>query len=53
MRHEFRYFSRVLDFTQFDIIYARRKKIWDLLGTLVIVKEEILGKSGRDDSKIF
>ncbi|MBC5838611.1 3-phosphoserine/phosphohydroxythreonine transaminase [Flavobacterium muglaense] len=41
-------FSRVLDFTQFDIIYAGAQKNMGPAGTtLVIVKEEILGKSGR------
>lgn len=42
-------FSRVLDFTQFDIIYAGAQKNMGPAGTtLVIVKEEILGKSGRN-----
>jgi phosphoserine aminotransferase len=41
-------FSRVLDFTQFDIIYAGAQKNMGPAGTtLVIVKDEILGKSGR------
>ncbi len=41
-------FSRVLDFTQFDIIYAGAQKNMGPAGaTLVIVKEEILGKTGR------
>lgn len=41
-------FSRVLDFTQFDMIYAGAQKNMGPAGTtLVIVKEEILGKSGR------
>ncbi|MEZ7513839.1 3-phosphoserine/phosphohydroxythreonine transaminase [Flavobacterium frigidarium] len=41
-------FSRVLDFTQFDIIYAGAQKNMGPAGTtLVIVKEDILGKSGR------
>jgi phosphoserine aminotransferase len=41
-------FSRVLDFTKFDIIYAGAQKNMGPAGTtLVIVKEEILGKSGR------
>ena len=41
-------FSRVLDFTQFDLIYAGAQKNMGPAGTtLVIVKEEILGKTGR------
>ena len=41
-------FSRVLDFTQFDIIYAGAQKNMGPAGTtLVIVKEEILGKTRR------
>ena len=41
-------FSRNLDFTQFDLIYAGAQKNMGPAGTtLVIVKEEILGKSGR------
>lgn len=41
-------FSRVLDFTQFDIIYAGAQKNMGPAGTtLVIVKESILGKNGR------
>jgi phosphoserine aminotransferase len=41
-------FSRVLDFTKFDLIYAGAQKNMGPAGTtLVIVKEEILGKSGR------
>lgn len=42
-------FSRVLDFSKFDIIYAGAQKNMGPAGTtLVIVKEEILGKSGRN-----
>ncbi|MFY8097765.1 MAG: 3-phosphoserine/phosphohydroxythreonine transaminase [Flavobacterium sp.] len=42
-------FSRVLDFTQFDLIYAGAQKNMGPAGvTLVIVKEEILGKTGRE-----
>ena len=42
-------FSRTLDFTQFDLIYAGAQKNMGAAGTtLVIVKEEILGKSGRN-----
>lgn len=41
-------FSRTLDFTQFDLIYAGAQKNMGAAGaTLVVVKEEILGKSGR------
>ena len=42
-------FSRVLDFTQFDLIYAGAQKNMGPAGaTLVVVKEDILGKTGRD-----
>ena len=42
-------FSRVLDFTKFDLIYAGAQKNMGPAGTtLVVVKDEILGKSGRD-----
>jgi phosphoserine aminotransferase len=41
-------FSRELDFSQFDIIYAGAQKNMGPAGTtLVIIKEEILGKTGR------
>lgn len=41
-------FSRQLDFTQFDMIYAGAQKNMGPAGTtLVIVKEEILGKVSR------
>lgn len=41
-------FSRELDFSQFDLIYAGAQKNMGPAGTtLVIVKEEILGKTGR------
>lgn len=41
-------FSRTLDFTQFDLIYAGAQKNMGPAGTtLVVVKEEILGKSDR------
>ncbi len=41
-------FSRSLDFSKFDLIYAGAQKNMGPAGTtLVIVKEEILGKSGR------
>ncbi len=42
-------FSRQLDFSQFDLIYAGAQKNMGPAGTtLVIVKEEILGKVSRD-----
>ena len=42
-------FSRQLDFTQFDLIYAGAQKNMGPAGTtLVVVKEEILGKTGRE-----
>jgi len=42
-------FSRVLDFSKFDIIYAGAQKNMGPAGTtLVVIKEEILGKSGRE-----
>jgi phosphoserine aminotransferase len=41
-------FSRTLDFTQFDLIYAGAQKNMGPAGTtLVVVKEDILGKTGR------
>lgn len=41
-------FSRSLDFSKFDLIYAGAQKNMGAAGTtLVVVKEEILGKSGR------
>lgn len=41
-------FSRQLDFTQFDLIYAGAQKNMGPAGTtLVVVKEEILGKVNR------
>ena len=41
-------FSRVLDFSQFDLIYAGAQKNMGPAGTtLIVVKEEILGKTGR------
>jgi phosphoserine aminotransferase len=41
-------FSRVIDFSQFDIIYAGAQKNMGPAGTtLVVIKEEILGKTGR------
>jgi phosphoserine aminotransferase len=42
-------FSRVIDFSKFDIIYAGAQKNMGPAGTtLVVIKEEILGKSGRE-----
>lgn len=42
-------FSRVLDFSKFDLIYAGAQKNMGPAGTtLVVVKDEILGKTGRD-----
>ena len=42
-------FSRQLDFSQFDLIYAGAQKNMGTAGTtLVVVKKEILGKTGRD-----
>ena len=41
-------FSRTLDFTKFDLIYAGAQKNMGPAGaTLVVIKEEILGKNGR------
>lgn len=41
-------FSRVLDFSKFDLIYAGAQKNMGPAGaTLVVVKTEILGKTGR------
>jgi phosphoserine aminotransferase len=42
-------FSRQLDFSKFDLIYAGAQKNMGPAGTtLVVVKDEILGHSGRD-----
>ncbi|NBW27418.1 MAG: 3-phosphoserine/phosphohydroxythreonine transaminase [Flavobacteriaceae bacterium] len=42
-------FSRVLDFSKFGIIYAGAQKNMGPAGTtLVVIKEEILGKTGRE-----
>lgn len=42
-------FSRALDFSKFDLIYAGAQKNMGPAGTtLVIVKDEILGKTGRN-----
>jgi phosphoserine aminotransferase len=41
-------FSRVLDFSKFDLIYAGAQKNMGPAGaTLIVVKKEILGKTGR------
>lgn len=41
-------FSRTLDFSKFDLIYAGAQKNMGPAGaTLVVVKEDILGKTGR------
>ncbi|XOD66606.1 MAG: 3-phosphoserine/phosphohydroxythreonine transaminase [Flavobacteriales bacterium Tduv] len=42
-------FSRQMDFSRFDLIYAgAQKNIGSAGATLVVVKKEILGKTGRD-----
>lgn len=42
-------FSRKLDFSQFDIIYAGAQKNMGPAGaTLIVIKEEILGKTSRE-----
>jgi len=42
-------FSRKIDFSKFDIIYAGAQKNMGPAGTtLVVIKEEILGKTGRE-----
>lgn len=47
-------FSRVLDFSQFDLIYAGAQKNMGPAGvTLVVVKKEILGKTGRNIPSYF
>lgn len=47
-------FSRKLDFTQFDLIYAGAQKNMGPAGTtLVVVKEDILGKVSRDIPSIM
>lgn len=41
-------FSRVLDFSKFDVIYASAQKNLGPAGTtLVVVRDEVLGKTGR------
>jgi phosphoserine aminotransferase len=45
-------FSSVLDFSKFDLIYAGAQKNMGPAGTtLVVVKEEILGKIRKNYSK--
>ncbi len=47
-------FSRVLDFSKFDLIYAGAQKNMGPAGTtLVVIKEEILGKSDRNIPSIL
>lgn len=47
-------FSRVVDYSQFDLIYAGAQKNMGPAGvTLVVVKKSILGKSGRDIPSIL
>ena len=47
-------FSRQLDFSKFDLIYAGAQKNMGPAGvTLVVVKEEILGKTGRNIPSIL
>ncbi len=42
-------FSRVIDFSQFDLIYAGAQKNMGPAGvTMVVVKKSILGNTGRD-----
>lgn len=47
-------FSRVIDFTKFDIIYAGAQKNMGPAGTtLVVVKEDVLGKVSRNIPSIM
>ena len=47
-------FSRVLDFSKFDLIYAGAQKNMGPAGsTLIVIKEEILGKTGRQIPSIL
>ena len=47
-------FSRSLDFTKFDLIYAGAQKNMGPAGTtLVVIKEEILGKTGKNIPNIL
>ena len=48
MRYVFRYFSQKIDISKFGLIYAGAQKNLGPAGaTLVIVKDEILGHTGR------
>ncbi len=47
-------FSRQMDFSKFDLIYAgAQKNIGPAGTTMVVVKDEILGKTGRDIPSIL
>ena len=47
-------FSRSLDFSKFDLIYAGAQKNMGPAGsTLIVIKEEILGKTGRQIPSIL
>lgn len=47
-------FSKSMDFSKFDLIYASAQKNLGPAGTtLVVVKDEILGKTGRNIPKIL
>jgi phosphoserine aminotransferase len=47
-------FSRKLDFSKFDLIYAGAQKNMGPAGTtLIVIKEEILGKTGRQIPSIL
>lgn len=47
-------FSRQLDFSKFDLIYAGAQKNMGPAGTtLIVIKEEILGKTGRQIPSIL
>ena len=47
-------FSRVIDYSQFDLIYAGAQKNMGPAGTtLVVIKEDILGKVSRDIPSIM
>jgi len=47
-------FSRQLDFSKFDLIYAGAQKNMGPAGTtLIVIKEEILGKTGRQIPNIL
>ena len=47
-------FSRQLDFSKFDLIYAGAQKNMGPAGvTLIVIKEDLLGKTGRDIPSIL